>query len=121
MVVRRCDGENRPMETSRRRVLIAAEPRLLAEALAAILRSAGDVVVVVPSETAPPAGGRFDVAVVTDAALRPAPVTVVLPDELGNAGTGLVHAPGGTISVYIDDADRVVELLDEHVQPVRPF
>ena len=109
------------MGTSRRRVLIAAEPRVLAEALAAMLRSAGDDVVVVAAEKAPPTGGEFDAAVVTDAALRPARVTVVLPDELGNAGTGSVHGPGGTASVYIPDADRVVELLDEHGELAHPF
>lgn len=102
-------------------MLIAAEPRVLAEALAAMLRSAGDDVVVVAAETAPPTSSGFDAAVVTDAALRPARVTVVLPDELGNAGTGSVHGPGGTASVYIADADRVVELLDEHVEPAHPF
>lgn len=105
------------VETSPRRVLIAAQPRVLAEALAAVLRGRGDDVVVVVPGTAPLEGASFDCAVVTDAGLRPAPVTVVLPDELGNAGKGWVQARDGTTAVQIDDATRVVELLDEHSPP----
>lgn len=102
------------MGTTARRVLIAAEPRVLGDALAAVLRANGDEVVLVLPGAALPSGCRFDVAVVTVAGLGLAPVALVLPDRLGNAGIGWVERPTASTGVQIDDADGVLSLLDEH-------
>ena len=108
-------AEDGAMDRARRNVLIAAEPGVLAGALAAMVRSTGDDVVVVPTADAAPVGQQFDIAVVTEGDLGLAPVTIVLPDGSGNAGMGWIEKPSGSFPVQIDDADRVIELLAQHV------
>lgn len=99
---------------SPRRVLVSVEPRVLAEALGATLRQAGDEVVVVATDAVRGDEGWFDAAIVTatSAGDLPARVTVILPDALGNGGRGRVSSADGVTELDMGTSADVLGILD---------
>lgn len=83
----------------RRRLLVAVTPRVLSDALIAMLRQAAavDIVQATPAERV---DGRFDLALVDAGAPASAPVVVEM------------RADGGFIVVREDGRDRIIELRD---------
>lgn len=87
------------MSRGQRRLLIAVSPRVLSDALRALIdqRGAWEVVQLEPGI---PARGRFDVALVSE----PAPVDADVVIELLDSGMCVV--------LHHVDGDRVIELCD---------
>jgi hypothetical protein len=100
--------------TGRPRILVAVEPRLLADAMAALLSEADqDDVEVLPEGGVPE--GHYDGAVVTiDLTGLDAGVVIRLPDEEGSAGMGTATTRSEDRPVDLPDVRSVLDLLDEH-------
>jgi hypothetical protein len=111
-------GGTAPRE--RPRILVAVEPRLLADAMATLLTDAGqDDVEVLPDGGVPE--GHYDGAVVTlDLTGLDAEIVIRLPDDAGGAGTGTATISDEGRDVELLDVQSVLHLLDEHVSTAKP-
>ena len=104
------------MERPGRRILLAVEPAVLEGALAAML-TAGRSDRVVEMGRGRHLPKQYDAAVVSDRlpdGVR-AGVVITLPDGRGNGGTGTIRSGDVVHDVEIAEAERVVELLAQHV------
>lgn len=104
----------------RPRILVAVEPRLLADAMATLLTDAGqDDVEVLPEGGTPQ--GHYDGAVVTiDLTGLDAEIVIRLPDDAGGAGTGTATTSDEGRDVELLDVGSVLHLLDEHLSTPTP-
>lgn len=114
-------GGRQPEVVSRRpRILLALEPAMLADAVAALLEEAGQDDVEVLAVGATPQG-RYDGAIVTvDLADLDAGVVIHLPDERGGAGIGRAETAVDHRDVELADVRAVLEVLDEHCASSHP-
>lgn len=97
----------------RPRILVAVEPKLLADAMAALLVEAGQDDVETLDQGPP--SGHYDGAVVTiDLTDLDAGFVIRLPDDVGGGGVGTASTPGEGRRVDLPDARSVLNLLDEH-------
>ena len=105
--------QNNAAPALRPRILVAVEPRLLADAMAALLVEAGqdDVEVLAPEEEPQ---GHYDGAVVTfDLTGLDADVVIHLPNDRGGSGIGSTTTPDdGLRDVELADMRAVFDLLD---------
>jgi hypothetical protein len=104
----------------RPRILVALEPAMFADAMAALLEKAGqDEVEVLAAGDQP--HGHYDGAIVTlDLTGLDADVVIHLPDELGGGGTGATTTATAERDVELVDVRSVLEVLDEHCATARP-
>jgi hypothetical protein len=108
------DAPAAPGEARRPRILVALEPAILAEALAALLEQAGQDEVEVLAVGDDPRG-YYDGAIVTiDLTDLDAGVVIHLPDTSGGAGIGTTTTANEEREVDLVDARSVLELLDQH-------
>ena len=105
------------MDYSARRILLAVDPRFLEGALATLLSARLDDEIVQLSQNPRPADGRYDVAVVSVQVPDGvhADVVITLPDTRGGAGVGTVRSGGVVHEVSISEAERLLELIEQHV------
>lgn len=98
----------------RPRILVALEPPMLADAMAALLEEAGqdDIEVLAAGEEP---RGHYDGAIVTlDLTDLDAGVVIQLPDASGGAGVGVASTEAEDQDVELTDVRSVLALLDEH-------
>ena len=105
------------MERPGRRILLAVEPAVLEGALATMLSAGRSDQVVQTGRGRQGSAEEYDAAVVSDRlpdGVR-AGVVITLPDGRGNGGTGTIRSGDRVRDVEIAGAERVVELLAQHV------
>jgi hypothetical protein len=100
----------------RHRILVVVEPAVLGDALCQLLDRAGqDDVIYADRCTLAVIDDDFD-AVITSGPLPPgvrAPLMILLPDEHGHDGDGLVIDLTGATPVPVQGVDEVIDLLDD--------
>lgn len=104
------------MTPGSRRILVALEPRVLADTLAIMLRARGDETVVDLTGAAATDAGQFDVMIASQVPNGAGvEVTLAVP---------LVHDErpvwGGHVTVTVNDARDLLCLLDKQLSPPSP-
>lgn len=104
-------------QAGRRRILLAVEPRVLGEVLAAVLREDANAEVIDLRDAPRPAGDHFDAAIVTIdlTGSVDADVVIELPDH-EVALRGSVTQGGEIDPVELDSLDALLALLDERLR-----
>ncbi len=91
-----------------RRVLVAVQPRLLADTIARAI-AAPDVDVIIDLASAE--GGHFDVAVVSGDRNKDVPADAVVRLPTDGAAEGSITTPSGTEPAAVGDLPRLLEAL----------